>query len=181
MPGKPGDPEFIAAYKAAAATKAKPRQGALLSVMNEFQASSDLDDLAPRKQADYVKLIKVIGKKFGDFPLSGMSDRRTHGIFMEWRDERAKASRRQADYGWQVLARILSWGHGRGLVQPILARRAGASIAAPGWLTSGLPPTRPHSMPALPRTCICRSHWPCGPAGARATCCGSLDSSMTAR
>ncbi|MER9316720.1 integrase [Mesorhizobium sp. M0659] len=116
MPGKPGDPEFIAAYKAAAATKAKPRQGALLSVMNEFQASSDLDDLAPRKQADYVKLIKVIGKKFGGFPLSGMSDRRTHGIFMEWRDERAQASRRQADYGWQVLARILSWGHGRGLV-----------------------------------------------------------------
>lgn len=116
MPGKPGDPEFIAAYKAAAATKAKPRQGALPSVLNEFQASSDLDDLAPRTQADYVKLIKVIGNKFGDFPLSGMSDRRTHGIFMEWRDERAKASRRQADYGWQVLARILSWGHGRGLV-----------------------------------------------------------------
>ncbi|MER9354746.1 hypothetical protein NKI61_15850 [Mesorhizobium sp. M0514] len=46
MPGKPGDPEFIAAYKAAAATKAKPRQGVLLSVLNAFQASSDLDDLA---------------------------------------------------------------------------------------------------------------------------------------
>lgn len=45
-----------------------------------------------------------------------MSDRRTRGIFMEWRDERAKSSRRQADYGWQVLARILSWAHGRGLV-----------------------------------------------------------------
>ena len=29
---------------------------------------------------------------------------------------RAKASRRQADYGWQVLVRILSWAFGRGLV-----------------------------------------------------------------
>jgi len=35
---------------------------------------------------------------------------------MGWRDQRAKASRRQADYGWQVLARILSWANGRGLV-----------------------------------------------------------------
>jgi len=68
-------------------------------------------------RADYVNLIKVIESKFGDFPLSALSDRRTRGILMEWRDQRAKASgRRQADYGWQVLARILSWAHGRGLV-----------------------------------------------------------------
>ena len=88
----------------------------LFSILNAFQASSDWDDLAPRTQADYAKLIKIIEKKFGEFPLSGMSDRRTRGIFMEWRDDRAKASRRQADYGWQVLARILSWALGRGLV-----------------------------------------------------------------
>lgn len=70
----------------------------------------------PGTQRDYIKLIKLIEREFADFPLSAMSDRRTRGIFMEWRDERAKASRRQADYGWQVLARILSWAHGRGLV-----------------------------------------------------------------
>ncbi|RJG45592.1 tyrosine-type recombinase/integrase [Mesorhizobium sp. DCY119] len=116
LPGKIGDSEFMAAYNAAVARKVQPRQGMLLSVLNGFQSSSDWDDLAPRTQSDYVKLIKVIEKKFGDFPLSGMSDRRTRGIFMEWRDERAKASRRQADYGWQVLARILSWAYGRGLV-----------------------------------------------------------------
>ncbi len=116
LPGKPGDPEFIAAYNAAAARKVVPHTGTLLSILNGFQASSTWIDLAPRTQRDYVKLIKVIEQKFGDFPLSAMSDRRTRGIFMEWRDERAKASRRQADYGWQVLARILSWAHGRGLV-----------------------------------------------------------------
>lgn len=116
LPGKPGDPEFIAAYNAAVVQKIQPPQGVLMSILQGFQASSDWDDLAPRTQRDYVGLIKVIEKKFGDFPLSGLSDRRTRGIFMEWRDERAKASRRQADYGWQVLARILSWAHGRGLV-----------------------------------------------------------------
>lgn len=116
LPGKPGEPEFHAAYNAAVARKVQPPAGTLLSIMQGFQASSDWDDLAERTRKDYVKLIKLIEQRFGDFPLAGLADRRTRGIFMEWRDERANASRRQADYGWQVLARILSWAHGRGLV-----------------------------------------------------------------
>lgn len=116
LPGKPGDPEFVAAYNAAIAQRIQPPQGVLMSILQGFQASSDWNDLAPRTRRDYLNLIKIIEKKFGDFPLSALSDRRTRGIFMEWRDDRARASRRQADYGWQVLARILSWAHGRGLV-----------------------------------------------------------------
>lgn len=116
LPGKPGDHEFIAAYNAAVEKKHRPAQGVLMSILQGFQASSDWTDLRPRTQRDYISLIKIIERKFGDFPLSALSDRRTRGIFMEWRDERAKSSRRQADYGWQVLARILSWAHGRGLV-----------------------------------------------------------------
>lgn len=113
--GEPGTPEFIASFNAAAATKVTPPQGVLLSIMQGFQASADWSELAERTRKDYVKIIKAIEKKFGDFPLSGLSDRRTRGIFMEWRDDLARASRRQADYHWQVLARILSWAHGRGL------------------------------------------------------------------
>ncbi|WP_265519087.1 tyrosine-type recombinase/integrase [Nitratireductor luteus] len=116
LPGKPGDPEFAAAYNAAVTRKMEPPTGTLLSILQGFQVSSDWDDLAPRTKRDYVNLIKIIEQKFGDFPLSALSDRRTRGLFMEWRDERAERSRRQADYGWQVLARILSWAHDRGLV-----------------------------------------------------------------
>jgi integrase len=116
LPGKPGDPEFVAAYNAAVAERIQPPQGSLLTILQSFQASSDWDELAERTRRDYVKLIQIIEREFSDFPLSGLSDQRTRGIFMEWRDKRAKASRRQADYGWQVLARILSWAHGRGLV-----------------------------------------------------------------
>ncbi len=116
LPGKPGDPEFIAAYNEAIAKKVMPKAGTLQGVLNGFQESSDWDDLAARTQKDYAKLIKIIEAKFGTFPISGLSDRRSKGIFLSWRDERAKASRRQADYGWQVLARILSWAMGRGLV-----------------------------------------------------------------
>lgn len=116
LPGRPGDYEFMAAYNEAVARKVQPQAGTLQSILNGFQESADWDDLAPRTQKDYVKLIKIIEAKFGTFPLSALGDRRSRSIFMAWRDERAKASRRQADYGWQVLARILSWANGRGLV-----------------------------------------------------------------
>jgi integrase len=46
----------------------------------------------------------------------GLTDRRTRSIFMAWRDRLAANSRRQADYAWQVLARVLSWALDRGLV-----------------------------------------------------------------
>lgn len=116
LPGKLGDPDFIAAYNAAIAAKVRPPQGTMLSVLHGFQESAEWGGIAPRTRSDYARLIKVIEQKFGDFPLSGLGDRRTRGIFLAWRDERAKRSCRQADYGWQVLARILAWAHGRGLV-----------------------------------------------------------------
>lgn len=114
LPGKPGDAEFIAAYNEAVASKKKPTTGLLLSILRGFQASSDFLDLADRTRLDYVRQIKLIEAKFGDFPLSAMDDRRTRGEFMEWRDKLALKSRRQADYAWVVLARVLSWALDRG-------------------------------------------------------------------
>ena len=72
--------------------------------------------MADRTRADYLAKIKLIEKKFGDFPLAGLTDRRTRGVFMAWRDKLALSSRRQADYAWVVLARILSWALNRELV-----------------------------------------------------------------
>jgi integrase len=91
-------------------------QGTLQSPLRAFQASAEFSGLAERTRLDYVKQIKTIEKEFGDFPTSGLADRRTRGIFMAWRDRLATDSRRQADYAWQVLARVLSWALDRGLV-----------------------------------------------------------------
>lgn len=116
LPGKPGSPEFVAAFNEAAARKTDRYSGLLQSVLNAFQDSADFTDLAPRTRRDYARLVGVIEGEFSDFPISALSDRRTRAVFLQWRDERARRSRRQADYGWQVLARILSWAYGRGLV-----------------------------------------------------------------
>jgi hypothetical protein len=115
--GEPGSPEFIASYNVAVACKVTPRAGVLLSVLQGYQASENFRQIAESTRRSYTALIKRIETKFGSFPLSAMTDRRTRGLFMAWRDELAVDSgRRQADYAWSVLALILAWALDRGLV-----------------------------------------------------------------
>jgi integrase len=115
--GEPGTPEFVASYNEAVASKAATPQGLFLSVLQGYQASEDFRRLADSTRRGYVALITRIEKDFGDFPLSALTDRRTRSVFMGWRDNIAASSgRRQADYGWSVLARVLSWALDRGLV-----------------------------------------------------------------
>jgi integrase len=123
--GEPGTPEFVVSYNEAVTRKVAPQAAALLSVLQGFQASTAFADLAPRTRADYVKQVKIIEREFGDFPLTALSDRRARGIFLDWRDKLATRSRRQADYAWQVLARILSWAKGRGLIAVNPCERGG--------------------------------------------------------
>lgn len=115
--GEPGTPEFIASYNEAVARKVKPPSGILLSIIQGYQASEDFRRLAHSTRRSYIALIKRIEFKFRDFPLSALADPRTRGVFMEWRDQLAAGSgRRQADYAWTVLARVLSWARNRGLI-----------------------------------------------------------------
>jgi integrase len=114
--GEPGTPEFIASYNEAVARKVTPPTGVLISVLQGYQASAEFAGLAARTRSDYVKQIKLIEGQFGDFPLAALTDPRTRGVFMAWRDRLATASRRQADYAWVVLARVLSWAFDRRLV-----------------------------------------------------------------
>ena len=117
LKGKPGSPEFHASYTEAHLQQRRRLDDTLSAILAGFQQSADFrDNLAERTRADYAKKIKLIEKQFGDLPLAALTDRRTRGIFMAWRDELAKTSRRQADYAWVVLARILSWALDRGLV-----------------------------------------------------------------
>ena len=126
LPGKPGSPEFVDAYNKAIAERTQPPHGVLLSILQPYQASPDFQDLAPSTRRSYVPLIKWIEKAFGDFPLTAMTDRRSRGVFMAWRDRIAvESGRRQADYAWTVLARVLSWGLDRGLVAANPCERGG--------------------------------------------------------
>lgn len=123
--GQPGTPEFIHSYNEAIATKVVAPDGKLLSVLQAYQTSSEFHGLAPRTRSDYVIKIKVIEAEFADFPLAALTDRRTRGVFLAWRDKLALNSRRQADYTWSVFARVLSWGLDRGQVAANPCARGG--------------------------------------------------------
>jgi integrase len=124
--GDPGSPEFVASYNEAIARKVVPPRGTLLSVLQAYQASEDFTGLADSTPRSYAALISRIERAFSDFPLPALSDRRTRGIFKEWRDRVASDSgRRQADYAWTVLARVLSWGLDGGVVAANPCERGG--------------------------------------------------------
>jgi integrase len=124
--GEPGTAEFIASYNEAVSRKIAPQRGTLLSLLQQYQASEDFRLLADSTRRSYVPLIIRIEKNLGDFPLSALSDRRARGVFLEWRDKIAASSgRRQADYAWTVLARVLSWSWNRGLISYNPCKRGG--------------------------------------------------------
>ncbi|GGL52132.1 tyrosine-type recombinase/integrase [Wenxinia marina] len=125
LPGKPGAPEFIAAYNAAVAERLQPPPGTLSSVLRAYQDAPKFQDLALRTRRDYAKHIAKIEEDFGDFPIAALSDRRTRGEFMNWRDRLAAKSRRQADYAFAVLALILAWAYDRGAVPANPCERPG--------------------------------------------------------
>jgi integrase len=125
LTGEYRSPEFIASYNAAIATKTTAPEGRLLSLLQGYQASQDFLGLRERTRADYVKQIAKIEQKFGDAPLKALADPRTRGIFFDWRDELALKSKRQADYAWTVLARVLSWAKDRGKITVNPCERGG--------------------------------------------------------
>jgi integrase len=115
--GEPGTPEFIASYNEAVAMKVAPPSGVLFALLFRFQESGEfLYGISERTRRDYIKQIKRIERAFGDFPVKALDDSKARAVFLEWRDELARTSLRQADYAYHTLARILSWALKRGLI-----------------------------------------------------------------
>jgi integrase len=125
LTGDYGTGEFIASYNAAIATKVVAPEGRLLSLLQAYQQSTDFLDLRERTRADYIKQIVKIEQRFADAPIKALADPRTRGVFLEWRDQLALKSRRQADYTWTVLARVLSWAKDRGKITVNPCERGG--------------------------------------------------------
>jgi integrase len=125
LKGAPGTPDFIASYHAAASAKTSAPTGVLLALLQAYQDSSEFAGLRNRTRADYAKQIKLIEFEFGDMPLNALAARGARAEFMSWRDRLATRSRRQADYAWTVLARVLSWSKDRGLVSENPCQRGG--------------------------------------------------------
>jgi integrase len=117
LSGEFGSPAFIASYHEAVSARKEAPAGVIFALLRAYQDSTDFTDLRDRTRLDYVKQIKLIEREFGDMPLAALAARGARAVFLAWRDDLAKKSRRQADYAWTVLARVFSWSKHRGLIE----------------------------------------------------------------
>lgn len=104
-----GTAEWFAEIAELGARKLASPTGFLSSIFAKFEDTDEFRSLAKRTRADYKSIIdKKIAPKFADFPIKALALKQARGAFKEWRNDLALKSRRQADYAWTVLARILS-------------------------------------------------------------------------
>ena len=125
LEGTPGTAEFIISYNAAITARKRPFNNDLSFLLDAYQDAEAFRCLAPKTKRDYARILTSIRKKFGDCPIKVLGDRRVRGDFLEWRDEIAKSSPRQADYIITVFARALSWALDRGMISVNLLERPG--------------------------------------------------------
>jgi integrase len=122
--GKPGSPEFLRSYNEAIASRRRPAQGKLFTLIAEFRASSEYSSLSDSTKRAYTAYLRMIEAEFGDMPIEALSDPEVRGEFKRWRDGMAETPRK-ADYAWTTLARVLSVAHDRGRIPVNPCQRGG--------------------------------------------------------
>lgn len=134
---EPGTHAFDAELKAAhearvevakAVAAAPKRTGTTLeTVVDKYLDSQEFLTCGERTRRDYRLQTAKIVKAFGDLPVETLVENpdETRGLFLDHRDELAKASIRQADYFMQVLSTVLNWGKVRGKLKLNPLRDAG--------------------------------------------------------
>lgn len=124
-PFYPGSPAFMRAYnKMIEAPKVARIQGTLKAVIDGYQESPQFQKLAPRTKSDYLKHLAKIeaakltkdGPAFSTYPLDVVDDPKIRKRLLDWRDEMAKSSPRQADAAFGVLRILLEWARDRGMI-----------------------------------------------------------------
>ena len=111
-----GAAELAAAY-AMRRARPEPAQLCIRDVVTAYKGAPDgFLRLRGSTRSEWSRWLDKIVAEFGDMRVKGLTAKGARAIFMEWRDSRAKTPR-AADYGIQVLKRLLSWALERQLVE----------------------------------------------------------------
>lgn len=114
-PFYPGSRAFMRAYQEANGAPRKARaSGTLQAIIDAYLKSQQYVKLGARTKNDYDAALVKIGARFGIMPLEVIEDPKVRVRFLEWRDEMAVSSPRQADATFGVLRIVLEWGRDRG-------------------------------------------------------------------
>jgi integrase len=108
LSGEPGTPEFMASYNEAIASRRTPDSGKFKSLVTLYRASNDYKKLAESTRKAWSPWLDRIAEFFGGLR-TAQFDRpeKIRPIIRRWRNQWADKPR-TADYGMQVLSRVLS-------------------------------------------------------------------------
>jgi integrase len=106
--GEPGSPEFMASYNEAIENRRLPDPGRFRSLVTLYKASPDYRKLAPSTVRNWSPWLDRIAGYFGDLSIAQFDrPEKIRSIIRRWRNQWADKPR-TADYGLQVLSRVLS-------------------------------------------------------------------------
>jgi len=107
--GEPGTPDFVASYNEAIASVTTPDNSRFQSLVALYKASPDYQKLAHSTRRNWAPWLDRIADHFGELRIAQF-DRaeRIRPIIRQWRAKYAEKPR-TADYGMQVLSRMLSY------------------------------------------------------------------------
>jgi integrase len=106
--GKPGTPEFMASYNEAIASRRTPDSGKFRSLVTLYRASNDYKKLAESTRKAWSPWLDRIAEYFGELRIAQFDrPEKIRPIIRRWRNQWSDRPR-TADYGMQVLSRVLS-------------------------------------------------------------------------
>jgi integrase len=109
LTGKPGAPEFLASYNEAIANRQAPDSGRFRSLVALYKASSDYKKLAESTRRQWGPWLDKMAGHFGELRIAQFDrPEKIRPIIRQWRAKYAEKAR-TADYGMQVLSRVLSY------------------------------------------------------------------------
>ncbi len=107
--GEPGSPEFMASYNEAIENRRTPDTARFRSLVTLYKASGDYKKLADSTKRNWASWLDRIGEHFGDLRIAQFDrPEKIRPVIRRWRNQWADRPR-TADYGMQVLSRVLSY------------------------------------------------------------------------
>jgi integrase len=107
--GEPGSPQFMASYNEAIESRRTPEPGRFKSLVVLYRASSDYAKLATSTRKNWSPWLDRIADYFGELRIAQFDrPEKIRPVIRRWRNQWTDKPR-TADYGMQVLSRVLSY------------------------------------------------------------------------
>lgn len=111
-----GSPEFVAELNAALTERSSATKNTVSWACQRYRSSDEYRSLAQSTRRQWSRWLDQIDEHFGPLSLLQFDRPKVRVIIRKWRDK-WKATPRTADYGLQVLSRVLSYAVGEGWIR----------------------------------------------------------------